>query len=65
MKRVLDVALAGGPYALAAGRDGAMWVTLVRSGEIARVTVEGGLDVYPVGPESKPSIIAAGPDGGT
>ena len=60
---ILEVPVAGGPYALAAGSDGAMWVTLVHSGEIARVTDSGGLDVYPVAPQSKPSIIVAGPDG--
>ena len=63
MSGILEVPVAGGPYALAAGSDGAMWVTLVHSGEIARVTDSGGLDVYPVAPHSKPSIIAAGPDG--
>jgi virginiamycin B lyase len=60
---ILEVAVAGGPYALTAGPDGAMWVTLVHSGEIARVTDGGDLDVYPVAPQCKPSIIAAGADG--
>ena len=32
MSGILEVAIAGGPYALAAGSDGAMWVTLVHSG---------------------------------
>ncbi len=63
VSRILEVAVGGGPYALAAGSDGAMWVTLVHGGEIARVTADGGLRVYPVAPESKPSIIVAGPDG--
>ena len=37
MNRILEVAVDGGPYALAAGSDGAMWVTLVHRGAIARV----------------------------
>ena len=57
------VALDGGPYALAAGPDGAMWVTLVHRGSIARVTAGGDVTVYPVGPQSQPSIITTGPDG--
>ena len=40
-----------------------MWVTLVHSGSIARVTTGGDVTVYPVGPQSRPSIITAGPDG--
>jgi virginiamycin B lyase len=59
----LKVSLDGGPYALAAGPDGAMWVTLVHSGAIARVTNRGDVTVYPVDPQSRPSVITAGPDG--
>ena len=59
----LKVALDGGPYALAAGPDGALWVTLVHSGAIARVTTGGDVEIYPVAPECRPSIITAGPDG--
>lgn len=33
MSRVLEVSIDGGPYALAAGSDGAMWVTLVHAGQ--------------------------------
>ena len=40
-----------------------MWVTLVHSGSIARVTNGGDVTVYPVDPQSRPSIITAGPDG--
>ncbi len=40
----MQVELGGGPYALAAGPDGALWVTLVHGGEIARVTVEGEVE---------------------
>ncbi|MGH3642677.1 MAG: virginiamycin B lyase, partial [Mycobacterium sp.] len=56
MSRIFEVAVDGGPYALAAGSDGAMWVTLVHRGAIARVTPDGGLEVHPVGAGSKPSI---------
>ncbi len=59
MNQILVVDLPSGPYALAAGPDGAMWVTLVHSGQIARVTVEAGdVTVYTmpqtVGPRSSP-----------
>ena len=54
----------GGPYALAAGPDGAMWVTLVHRGAIARVTPTARCDEYPGRRRTrKPSIITAGPDG--
>ncbi|PRC60627.1 virginiamycin B lyase, partial [Mycobacterium sp. ITM-2017-0098] len=53
----------GGPYALALGPDGAIWVTLVRSGEIARIAPSGELEIHPVHPQSKPSIIVKAPDG--
>ena len=32
---ILSVEIAGGPYALAAGPDSTMWVTLVHSGALA------------------------------
>ena len=63
MSGLLEVAIDGGPYALAAGSDGAMWVTLVHGGAIARVSPEGALRVFPVATDAKPSLIAAGPDG--
>lgn len=63
MSRALKIEVDGGPYALAAGRDGAMWVTLVHSGEIARIAADGGVTRYAVAPQSRPSVITAGPDG--
>ena len=57
----MQVELGGGPYALAAGPDGALWVTLVHGGEIARVTARGQVERFEAG--SRPSIITAGPDG--
>ncbi|CAN5521731.1 virginiamycin B lyase [soil metagenome] len=57
------VAVDGGPYALACAPDGAMWVTLVHSGEVARITEQGDVTRFPVAPGAKPSIITAGPDG--
>src|SRR3569833_2608242 len=53
-----------GPYGITAGPEGALWLTLVHSGEIARLTVDGELGRYHAGSaESRPSIITAGPDG--
>lgn len=49
-----------GPYGISAGADGALWLTLVHSGEIARMTVDGVVERYPAG--SRPTIIAAGVD---
>ena len=67
MSEALTVAVDGGPYALACAPDGAMWVTLVHSGEVARIDPEGApgaqVTTFPVAPGSKPSIITAGPDG--
>jgi virginiamycin B lyase len=40
-----------------------LWVTLVHAGAIARITSGGDVTVYPVHPQSRPSIITAGPDG--
>jgi virginiamycin B lyase len=57
----MQVELGGGPYALASGPDGALWVTLVHGGEVARVTVDGEVERFDAG--VRPSIIAAGPDG--
>jgi virginiamycin B lyase len=57
----MQVELGGGPYALAAGPDGAMWVTCVHGGEVARVSLDGEVRTFDAGP--RPMIIAAGPDG--
>ena len=38
MTALLEVPVDGGPYAVTAGPDGAMWVTLVHAGAVARVT---------------------------
>ncbi len=40
----MEVPLGSGPYALAAGPDGALWATLVHAGQIARVSVDGEAD---------------------
>ena len=62
MTSALKVAIDGGPYALAAGPDGALWVTLVHGGAIARVATDGDVRVFPVAPDCRPSIITAGTD---
>ena len=38
------LAIDGGPYALTTGPDGALWVTLVHAGEVARVGMDGRED---------------------
>src|ERR1700712_4235816 len=63
MSRILEVAIDGGPYALAPGPDGALWVTLGHAGAIARIGVDGVADVHPVAAAARPSLITAGPDG--
>src|SRR3954470_11699623 len=57
----MRVELSGGPYALTAGPDGALWVTLVHDGAIARVSLEGEVQRFDAG--LRPSIITTGPDG--
>jgi virginiamycin B lyase len=57
----MRVELGGGPYALTAGPDGAVWVTCVHGGEVARVSLDGGVQRFDAG--VRPSIITAGPDG--
>jgi virginiamycin B lyase len=42
----MRVMLDGGPYGVAAGPDGALWVTLAQAGEIARVTLEGDVQRF-------------------
>jgi virginiamycin B lyase len=56
----MEVLVPGGPYALAAGPDDALWVTLVHAGEVARVA---GDDVRRFAVGEKPQQIVAGPDG--
>ena len=56
----MEVSVPGGPYALAAGPDGALWVTLVHSGEVARIEGDA-VQRFTVG--EKPQQIVAGPDG--
>lgn len=67
MITALNIAVEGGPYGLALASDGSMWVTLVHSGEIARIVAgsddKSAVTVFPVAPGSRPSIIAAGSDG--
>jgi virginiamycin B lyase len=56
-----------GPYGVVAGSDGALWVTLVHSGQIAhsrsgsRLTRDGKVTVFDVG--SGPVGITCGSDG--
>ena len=53
-----------GPYGVVAGPDGALWITLVHGGRIARLTVDGDVEEYPLdSAASGPSIITVGGDG--
>ena len=56
----MEIALEG-PYALTAGPDGALWVTLPERGAVARVELDGTVTHHDVGP--RPLQIVAGPDG--
>lgn len=40
----------GSPYGIAVADDGAVWTTLVHTGEVARLTPDGQVRKYPVGP---------------
>ena len=53
-----------GPYGITTGPDGALWITLVNAGAIARLGVDGQVRTFPLDDAScRPSIITAGPDG--
>lgn len=53
-----------GPYAVTTGPDGALWVTLVHAGQIARVTVAGSVALHQLdSPTCQPSQITTGSDG--
>ncbi len=55
-----------GPYAVAADADGALWVTLAGSGEIARIRDGEPALIHPAGgPSARPTIVAPGPDART
>ena len=52
-----------GPYALTSGPDGALWITLVQSGQIARLEPGGRRDLYELDSTTRrPSQITTGPD---
>lgn len=38
-----------GPYGITTGPDGALWLTLIHSGQIARLSGSGDLSRYPAG----------------
>lgn len=62
--REYPIAEAAGPYGITAGADGALWLTLVHSGEIARLATDGTVTRHPAGPPGcGPTIITPGPDG--
>jgi virginiamycin B lyase len=53
-----------GPYAVAVDAAGDAWVTLVHSGQVARLSSDGPAELHDLGnPASRPSLLAVGPDG--
>jgi virginiamycin B lyase len=53
-----------GPYAVAVDAAGAAWVTLVHSGQVARLRPEGPPELHDLGnPAARPSLLAVGADG--
>lgn len=57
-------AVGAGPYAITAGPDGALWITLVHAGQIARLDPAGRLDIHELdSPTCRPAQITTGPDG--
>src|SRR5688572_8350801 len=64
---IREIGVAGehaGPYDITPGPDGALWLTLVQMGAIARLALDGSSSIYPLDSAvCKPGIITAGPDG--
>jgi DNA-binding MarR family transcriptional regulator len=56
---------AGGPYAVIVDDDGTAWVTLVHSGQPARVVADGVVELQELGAGSRPSQPAVAADGGS
>jgi virginiamycin B lyase len=52
----------GGPYAITTGPDGALWFTLVRSGQMGRLVPGGAAEYHRLDPACGPTIITPGPD---
>ncbi|MFF9819259.1 hypothetical protein [Streptomyces sp. NPDC014006] len=53
---------AAGPYALAAGADGALWFTLVHGGRIGRLVPGEEPTSHRLDPACGPTVITPGPD---
>jgi virginiamycin B lyase len=53
-----------GPYAVAVDASGVAWITLVHSGQVARLPAGDTPSLYDLdNPASRPSLLALGPDG--
>ena len=53
----------GSPYGLCAGPGRTLWYTLLAADRIGRISLDGGIEEFPLPAASMPSLIAAGPDG--
>ena len=51
------------PYGITTGPDGALWFTLVHSGQIGRLVPGGDRRSHQLDPACGPTIITTGPDG--
>lgn len=52
-----------GPYAITTGPDGALWFTMVQSGQIGRLVPGQKPTSHQIAPDSGPTVISNGPDG--
>ena len=53
-----------GPWGVAAGPDGAMWITELQGNAIGRIAMDGRVAQFPIPtPGANPFDVAAGPDG--
>jgi len=60
---ITEFTVGGQPRGIAAGPDGNLWFA-DETGNIGRITTQGGLTEFPVsGSQTRPYFIAAGPDG--
>ena len=54
---------AGSPYGLCAGPDRTLWYTLLAADRVGRISLDWGIEEFPLPAASMSSLITAGPDG--